>query len=93
MPAGTSREGGGSGWRELLAGALQELTGLLHEEGVVSAYELHSSGLVQALLALLATSHWDDGEPSGRKAKMHKQRVHIFNKCFKVMIYLFLYIC
>ncbi|XP_065332241.1 E3 ubiquitin-protein ligase HECTD1 isoform X2 [Cloeon dipterum] len=71
----------GTGWRELLTGALKELATLLREEGVVSAYELHSSGLVQALLGLLATSRWDD-ESNGRRAKLHKQRVHLFNKCF-----------
>lgn len=42
-------------WRELLAGALAELAGLLAEEASVSAYELHSSGLIQCFLKLFGS--------------------------------------
>ncbi|XP_071454696.1 E3 ubiquitin-protein ligase HECTD1 isoform X6 [Hetaerina americana] len=52
--------GGGRAWRESLETALDELLALLSAEqeegGVVSAYELHSSGLVQALVTLLSPS-------------------------------------
>ncbi|XP_046388843.1 E3 ubiquitin-protein ligase Ufd4 isoform X5 [Ischnura elegans] len=52
--------GGGRAWRESLETALGELLALLRAEqeegGVVSAYELHSSGLVQALVTLLSPS-------------------------------------
>ncbi|PNF13829.1 hypothetical protein B7P43_G12448, partial [Cryptotermes secundus] len=70
-------------WREILQGALEELTQLLQEEGVVSAYELHSSGLVQALLSLLSTSCWDEGLHSNKSSKLQKQRVRVFKSCFK----------
>ena len=72
-------------WREILQGALEELTQLLQEEGVVSAYELHSSGLVQALLSLLSTSCWDEGLHSNKSSKLQKQRVRVFKSCFKVI--------
>lgn len=55
---------------------------LLNEEGRVSAYELHSSGLVQSLLGLLAN-------PSGpqvttvRANRMRLQRIAVFKSCFK----------
>ncbi|CAH0382752.1 unnamed protein product [Bemisia tabaci] len=71
-------------WRELLSGALHDLVQLLREDGVVSAYELHSSGLVQALLALLSTSSsWDSGLSPSKRAKLQKQRVQVFKNCFK----------
>lgn len=41
-------------WKLNLESALKELTSLLKDEKCVSAYEIHSSGLVQALLRLLA---------------------------------------
>nr|CAD7452850.1 unnamed protein product [Timema tahoe] len=72
-----------SAWREILTSALDELTQLLQEDGVVSAYELHSSGLVQALLSLLSTSCWDEGLRSNKTTKLQKQRVKLFKSCFK----------
>ncbi|XP_075224551.1 ubiquitin fusion-degradation 4-like isoform X4 [Lycorma delicatula] len=79
-----SRENGtGTGWREILQSALCELTQLLQEEGLVSAYEVHSSGLVQALLSLLATSPWDHGCTLSKTNKLQKQRVALFKNCFK----------
>ncbi|CAD6233691.1 GSCOCG00007258001-RA-CDS [Cotesia congregata] len=69
-------------WRSVLQSALEELKMLLNEEGRVSAYELHSSGLVQSLLGLLAN-------PSGpqvttvRANRMRLQRIAVFKSCFK----------
>ncbi|KAG8035223.1 hypothetical protein G9C98_001713 [Cotesia typhae] len=69
-------------WRSVLQSALEELKMLLNEEGRVSAYELHSSGLVQSLLGLLAN-------PSGpqvttvRANRMRLQRIAVFKNCFK----------
>uniref|UniRef100_A0A1B6DIC7 E3 ubiquitin-protein ligase n=1 Tax=Clastoptera arizonana TaxID=38151 RepID=A0A1B6DIC7_9HEMI len=72
-----------SAWREILQSALYELTQLLQEEGLVSSYEIHSSGLVQALLSLLATSPWDVGSTPTKANKLQKQRVRVFKSCFK----------
>lgn len=80
---GNNRDGGNT-WKEILRNALDELTQILKEDGVVSAYELHSSGLVQALLSLLSTSFWDQGLKSSNKmSKYQKQRVQVFKQCFK----------
>lgn len=79
---GNNRDGGNT-WREILLNALDELTQILKEDGVVSAYELHSSGLVQALLSLLSTSYWDQGLKSNKSNKYQKQRVQVFKKCFE----------
>lgn len=79
---GNNRDGGNS-WKEILRNALDELTQILKEDGVVSAYELHSSGLVQALLSLLSTSYWDQGLKSNKMSKYQKQRVQVFKQCFK----------
>ncbi|XP_071056058.1 E3 ubiquitin-protein ligase Ufd4 isoform X3 [Onthophagus taurus] len=79
---GNNREGGNS-WKEILRNALDELTQILQEDGVVSAYELHSSGLVQALLSMLSTSYWDQGLKSTKTNKHQKQRVQVFKKCFE----------
>ncbi|XP_034255114.1 E3 ubiquitin-protein ligase HECTD1 isoform X1 [Thrips palmi] len=73
----------GSAWREMLVAALDELSLLLQEDGVVSAYELHSSGLVQALLALLSTSCWDEGLNHNKSEKLLRQRERVFRNCFK----------
>ncbi|XP_044749275.1 E3 ubiquitin-protein ligase Ufd4 isoform X2 [Coccinella septempunctata] len=79
---GNNKEGGNS-WKEILRVALDELTHILKEDGVVSAYELQSSGLVQALLSLLSTSHWDQGLKSSKMNKYQKQRVQLFKQSFK----------
>lgn len=76
----------GSGWREILQSALHELTGLLQEEGLVSSYEIHSSGLVQALLSVVSTSPWDQASTPTKTNKLQKQRVAVFKNCFKVCI-------
>lgn len=43
-------------WEEILSSALIELAELLREERAISAYEFHTSGLIQALLRLLASA-------------------------------------
>ncbi|XP_055917431.1 E3 ubiquitin-protein ligase Ufd4 isoform X1 [Eupeodes corollae] len=68
-------------WQEKLNNALNELTKLLHEDGVVSAYEMHSSGLVQALVAVLSKNYWDNGLSRNRMNKLQKQRIAIFKNC------------
>ena len=40
-------------WRELLTSALYDLTTILENESTVSAFELHSSGLIQVKTALI----------------------------------------
>uniref|UniRef100_T1J5Y0 E3 ubiquitin-protein ligase n=1 Tax=Strigamia maritima TaxID=126957 RepID=T1J5Y0_STRMM len=71
-------------WKEILWGALEELTQLLNDERTVSAYEMHSSGLVQALLKLLSPNTYGDNMKGiSKKKKLLKQRVRIFKNCFK----------
>ncbi|XP_011314687.1 E3 ubiquitin-protein ligase HECTD1 isoform X8 [Fopius arisanus] len=69
-------------WRSVLQTALEELKALLNEEGRVSAYELHSSGLIQALLALLAGPSAPQ-TPSVRATKLRLQRIAVFKTCFR----------
>ena len=73
-----------SEWRILMTSALEELTELLGDESKVSAYELHSSGLIQALLKVFATnsSYPENDKARRRAAKLQKHRVEIFRKCF-----------
>lgn len=68
-------------WQDKLRKALNELSQLLQEDGVVSAYEMHSSGLVQALVAVLSKNYWDNGLSRSKMNKMQKQRVNIFKQC------------
>uniref|UniRef100_W8ARD3 E3 ubiquitin-protein ligase n=1 Tax=Ceratitis capitata TaxID=7213 RepID=W8ARD3_CERCA len=70
-----------SNWQEKLRMPLSELAQLLHEDGVVSAYEMHSSGLVQALVAVLSKNYWDNGLSRSKTNKMLKQRINIFKQC------------
>ncbi|XP_011189870.2 E3 ubiquitin-protein ligase Ufd4 isoform X4 [Zeugodacus cucurbitae] len=70
-----------SNWQEKLRASLNELAQLLHEDGVVSAYEMHSSGLVQALVAVLSKNYWDNGLSRNKTNKMLKQRINIFKQC------------
>lgn len=67
-------------WQEKLRNALNELANLLHADGVVSAYEMHSSGLVQALVAVLSKNYWDSGLPRNKVNKLQKQRISIFKQ-------------
>ncbi|XP_045131795.1 E3 ubiquitin-protein ligase HECTD1-like isoform X14 [Portunus trituberculatus] len=79
---------GSSEWSEILRAAVEDLVTILHEESTVSAYELHSSGLVQALLTLLSPDtthhfHDDNRQVSQRRVnKMIKQRRNVFKSCF-----------
>jgi len=66
-------------WRQNLEMALRELTTLLKDEKSVSAYEIHSSGLVQALLRLFAKNRrkfsWSNSNSSD---KLLLERLEIF---------------
>ncbi|XP_076629620.1 ubiquitin fusion-degradation 4-like isoform X6 [Colletes latitarsis] len=75
------QQSGNREWRNILQSALEELKILLNEEGRVSAYELHSSGLVQALLALLAAPPGPQ-PPTLRATKLRMQRIAVFKNCF-----------
>ncbi|XP_054003464.1 E3 ubiquitin-protein ligase HECTD1 isoform X2 [Hylaeus anthracinus] len=75
------QQSGNREWRNILQSALEELKILLNEEGRVSAYELHSSGLVQALLALLAAPPGPQ-PPTLRATKLRMQRIAVFKSCF-----------
>ncbi|XP_050076320.1 E3 ubiquitin-protein ligase Ufd4 isoform X1 [Anopheles maculipalpis] len=68
-------------WQEKLYNALNELVHLLNEDGVISAYEMYSSGLVQALVAVLSPNYWDLGMNRAKANKYQKQRLSIFKKC------------
>ncbi|XP_046612689.1 E3 ubiquitin-protein ligase HECTD1 isoform X5 [Neodiprion virginianus] len=76
------QQSGNREWRNVLQNTLEELKILLNEEGKVSAYELHSSGLVQTLLALLAAPPGPQ-PPSLRATKLRLQRIALFKNCFQ----------
>ncbi|XP_064621516.1 E3 ubiquitin-protein ligase HECTD1-like isoform X2 [Lineus longissimus] len=67
-------------WKEELRSALDELTALLRDEQTISAYELHSSGLVQALLNCL-NNNMD--ECFGDAKRRAQQRVNIYKSAFR----------
>jgi E3 ubiquitin-protein ligase HECTD1 len=69
----------GSDWRTLLAEALDELTVLLEDETKVSAFELHSSGLIQSLLKLFSTSASEERRSAKR---LQRQRLRVFLSSF-----------
>lgn len=78
------QQSGSREWRAILQSALDELKVLLNEEGKVSAYELHSSGLIQALLALLAAPPNTSAQQfSPRMNKLRLQRIAVFKSCFQ----------
>lgn len=70
----------------MMTGALNDLTDILKDEAAVSAYELHSSGLIQTLLNLFATaappSVSENAKLSRRLVKFQKQRAEIFRESF-----------
>ena len=69
-----------------MVSALDELTDILSDESNVSAFELHSSGLVQVLLKLFATAAGGNSyetRAAKKSAKLQRQRVEIFKKCFR----------
>ncbi|XP_034668273.1 E3 ubiquitin-protein ligase Ufd4 [Drosophila subobscura] len=68
-------------WETILSTALTKLSQLIHEDGVVSAFEMHSSGLVQALVAVLSVNHWESQSERCKRSKIQKQRVSVFKKC------------
>ncbi|XP_012253550.2 E3 ubiquitin-protein ligase Ufd4 isoform X10 [Athalia rosae] len=76
------QQSGNREWRNVLQNTLEELKILLNEEGKVSAYELHSSGLIQALLGLLAAPPGPQ-PPSLRATKLRLQRIALFKSCFQ----------
>ncbi|XP_024878263.1 E3 ubiquitin-protein ligase HECTD1 isoform X3 [Temnothorax curvispinosus] len=81
--ASLKQHAGSREWRNILQTALEQLKVLLNEEGRVSAYELHSSGLVQALLALLAAPPVGPSPPTLRTTKLRMQRITAFKSCFQ----------
>lgn len=68
-------------WQDKLRSALTDLAQLLQEDGVISAYEMHSSGLIQALVAVLSKNYWELGLNRTRANKLQKQRINIFRQC------------
>lgn len=70
-----------SSWQVKLRNAFNGLSDLLQEDGVVSAYEMHSSGLVQSLLTVLSKNAWENKITRKMANKLHKQRVAIFKEC------------
>ncbi len=68
---------------------MDDLTRLLKDDSLVSAYELHSSGLVQALIRLFSSDHDRDhdmlfGKSSRRRhLAMLQQRVEVFKSCLR----------
>jgi E3 ubiquitin-protein ligase HECTD1 len=68
-------------WQEKLRSALSDLAQLLHSDSVISAYEMYSSGLVQALVAVLSKSCWELGMNRNKASKYQKQRIAIFKEC------------
>lgn len=77
-------------WQQVLRTALDELTRLLKDDTLVSAYELHSSGLVQALIRLFASEHDRDydslyhGKSSRRRhLAMLQQRIEVVKLALK----------
>lgn len=70
-----------STWQEKLRIALVELADVLGNDNVISAYEIHSSGLVQALAAVLSKSYWETGMVRNKASKYQKQRINIFKEC------------
>lgn len=67
-------------WQDKLRSALNDLAQLLYNDGVISAYEMYSSGLVQALVAVLSKSYWELGVNRNKASKYQKQRVAIFKE-------------
>ena len=74
----------GGVWRDLLRSALNDFRSLLEEDTTLSAFELQSSGLVQALHRLLSPAGLDDHLQGTRRGnRLLRQRVAIFKECFQ----------
>ena len=69
-------------WQEKLRSALNDLTKLLHNDDVISAYEIYSSGLVQVLVSVLSLKHFEPNINVVQEIQYQKQRVTIFKECF-----------
>ncbi|XP_057377283.1 E3 ubiquitin-protein ligase Ufd4-like [Daphnia carinata] len=85
-------QGSGAGaWRDLLRSALNDFRSLLEgEDTSLSAFELQSSGLVQALHRLLSPAGLDDYLQGTRRGnRLLRQRVAIFRECFQSADYLY----
>lgn len=75
---------GGNGWRDLLRSALNDFRSLLEEDATLSAFELQSSGLVQALHRLLSPAGLDESLQGTRRGnRLLRQRVALFRECFQ----------
>ena len=75
---------GSGAWRDLLRSALNDFRSLLEEDTTLSAFELQSSGLVQALHRLLSPAGLDDYLQGTRRGnRLLRQRVAIFRECFQ----------
>lgn len=75
---------GNGAWRDLLRSALNDFRSLLEEDATLSAFELQSSGLVQALHRLLSPAGLDDYLQGTRRGhRLLRQRVAIFRECFQ----------
>ena len=87
----SSSQGGGGAWRDLLRSALNDFRSLLEgEDTTLSAFELQSSGLVQALHRLLSPAGLDDYLQGTRRGnRLLRQRVAIFRECFQSADYLY----
>jgi len=75
-------------WQMILKSALEDLTRLLRDDTLVSAYELHSSGLVQALIRLFSSDVDRDPDVFGKSSRrrhlaMLQQRIDVFKSCLK----------
>ncbi|XP_062549272.1 E3 ubiquitin-protein ligase Ufd4 isoform X4 [Armigeres subalbatus] len=79
-PEGGGFKGNGT-WQDKLYNALNDLVQLLNDDGVISAFEMHSSGLVQALVAVLSRNFWELEMNRSKANKYQKQRISIFKKC------------
>lgn len=69
-------------WQEKLRSALNDLTKLLNNDDVISAYEIFSSGLVQVLVSVLSSKHLEPNMNIAEGIQHQKQRVTIFKECF-----------
>ncbi|CAG2108187.1 unnamed protein product, partial [Medioppia subpectinata] len=80
-----SRRSHGHDWKVNLETALKELTHLLRDEKCVSAYEIHSSGLVQALLRLLyRNQHQFSWTNTGSSDRLLKDKADVFKNVIGV---------
>ncbi|XP_033735284.1 E3 ubiquitin-protein ligase HECTD1-like isoform X2 [Pecten maximus] len=68
-------------WVEDMTASLTELVILLKEDHTVSAYELHSSGLVQTLLNILNNNIEDSNSKESKKRT--RERIDLFKSLFQ----------